>query len=259
MIVEYTPEALSDLDVIWDWNAQKYGNVRADAYIEFLRRETDHLATEYAYGRTVPTVSTLRYRMIQKKKRRHGYVVIYEVDRTVLVRILRYFSHRPGLAEQARRRIVTARDIDQTETVTVGHFTLPPQAIRPGPSRFRRSLSLKPKRWVNFTVLDLPLPFWPHFLSINCSIRRASLDYQSSCASLLLFPDDINRFTSRIRRHAQARQRERVRRKKGGNSGARPRLSRFRRPNRGRGLFSNAAKSLTLRGRRRQPLPPLRT
>jgi plasmid stabilization system protein ParE len=91
MIVDYTPEALVDLDVIWDWNAQTYGNVHADAYIEFLRKETDRLDTEYTRGRIVPTVSTLRYRMIQKKKRGHGHVVIYEVNGTVLVRILRYF------------------------------------------------------------------------------------------------------------------------------------------------------------------------
>lgn len=91
MIVDYTPEALVDLDVIWDWNARTYGKVHADGYIEFLRRETDHLDTEYARGRTVPTVSTLRYRMIQKKKNGHGHVVIYEVNGDVLVRILRYF------------------------------------------------------------------------------------------------------------------------------------------------------------------------
>ena len=41
MIVDYIPEALIDLNGIWDWNAQEYGNAHADAYIEFLRRETD--------------------------------------------------------------------------------------------------------------------------------------------------------------------------------------------------------------------------
>jgi plasmid stabilization system protein ParE len=91
MIVDYTPEALVDLDVIWDWNARKHGNVHADAYVEFLRSETDRLDSEYARGRTVPTASTLRYRMIQKKSRSHGHVVIYEVTGTVAVRILRYF------------------------------------------------------------------------------------------------------------------------------------------------------------------------
>jgi plasmid stabilization system protein ParE len=91
MIVDYTPEALADLDVMWDWNARKYGNIHADGYSEFLRRETDRLNTEHTRGRAVPTASMLLYRVIQKKKKGRGHVVIYEVDADVLVRILRYF------------------------------------------------------------------------------------------------------------------------------------------------------------------------
>jgi plasmid stabilization system protein ParE len=91
MIVDYTPEALIDLNVIWDWNAQKYGNVHADAYIEFLRRETDRLDTEYGRGRIVGAISTLRYRLIRRRKKGYGHVVVYEVKAGVLVRILRYF------------------------------------------------------------------------------------------------------------------------------------------------------------------------
>jgi plasmid stabilization system protein ParE len=91
MTVDYTPEALIDLNAIWDGNAQKYGSVHADAYIEFLRRETDRLDTEYDRGRVVPTASTLRYRLIRRRSKGHGHVVVYEVRAGVLVRILRYF------------------------------------------------------------------------------------------------------------------------------------------------------------------------
>ena len=45
MMVDYTPEALVDLAVIWDWNARTYGKAHADGFIEFLRRETDRLET----------------------------------------------------------------------------------------------------------------------------------------------------------------------------------------------------------------------
>ena len=91
MTVDYTPEALIDLNLIWDWNARKYGNVHGDAYIDFLRRETDRLDTQYDRGRIVPTVSTLRYRLIRRRSKWHGHVVVYEVKPGVLVRILRYF------------------------------------------------------------------------------------------------------------------------------------------------------------------------
>jgi hypothetical protein len=41
--LDYTPEALSDLNVIWDWNAERYGNAHADRYIEFPQRQTNRL------------------------------------------------------------------------------------------------------------------------------------------------------------------------------------------------------------------------
>jgi len=91
MTLDYTPEALIDLNVIWDWNAQQYGNVHADAYIEFLRRQTDRLDTEYGRGRIVRTASPLRYQLIRRRKKGHGHVVVYEVRAGNLVRILRYF------------------------------------------------------------------------------------------------------------------------------------------------------------------------
>jgi plasmid stabilization system protein ParE len=91
MIVDYTPEALANLDEIWDWNAKRYGRVHADSYIEFLRKRTDRLSTDYASGKLVPTNPKLCYRVIQKRKRRHGHIVVYEVNDDDIVRVLRYF------------------------------------------------------------------------------------------------------------------------------------------------------------------------
>ncbi len=65
--------------------------MHADAYIDFLRGETDRLKTEYARGRTAPTVSLLLYRVIQKKQKGHGHVVVYEVIGGAVVRVIRYF------------------------------------------------------------------------------------------------------------------------------------------------------------------------
>jgi plasmid stabilization system protein ParE len=91
MIVDYTPESLANLDEIWDWNAEQYGRVHADSYVEFLRKRTDRLSTDYTSGKPVPTNPTLFYRVIQKKKKRHGHIVVYEVNDDDVVRILRYF------------------------------------------------------------------------------------------------------------------------------------------------------------------------
>ena len=91
MIVDYTPEALANLDEIWDRNAEQYSRVHADSYVEFLRKRTDRLSTDYASGKPVPTNLSLFYRVIQKRKKRHGHIVVYEVNHDDVVRILRYF------------------------------------------------------------------------------------------------------------------------------------------------------------------------
>ena len=91
MIVDYTPEALANLDEIWDRNAEQHGRVHADSYVEFLRKRTDRLSTDYASGKSVPTNLSLFYRVIQKRKKRHGHIVVYEVNEDDVVRILRYF------------------------------------------------------------------------------------------------------------------------------------------------------------------------
>jgi plasmid stabilization system protein ParE len=91
MIVDHAPEALTNLDEIWDWNAERSGRVNTDLYVEFLRKRTDRLSTHYASGKPVPTNPTLIYRVIQKRKKRHGHIVVYEVNDDDVVRILRYF------------------------------------------------------------------------------------------------------------------------------------------------------------------------
>ncbi|MGD0540438.1 MAG: type II toxin-antitoxin system RelE/ParE family toxin [Tepidisphaeraceae bacterium] len=87
----FAPQALANLDEIWDWNAEQYGRAHANSYAEFLQRRTDRLSTDYAHGKPVPTNPKLYYRVIQRKKKRHGHIVVYEVNDDDVVRILRYF------------------------------------------------------------------------------------------------------------------------------------------------------------------------
>jgi plasmid stabilization system protein ParE len=63
----------------------------AASYVDFLRTRTDRLSADFALGRPVPTNPRFLYRVIQKRTKRHGHIVVYEVTETELIRILRYF------------------------------------------------------------------------------------------------------------------------------------------------------------------------
>jgi plasmid stabilization system protein ParE len=75
---------------IWRWNADKYGEAHATAYLEFLKSETLALQSDYQRGRVVPIRPSYRYMTIKKRRRGHGYVVVYEVLETE-VHIFYYF------------------------------------------------------------------------------------------------------------------------------------------------------------------------
>ena len=89
LILEYTPEALSDLDGIWDWNAATYGIAHADRYIEFLQKQTDRLR-QHIQGRSVPTRPDFKYVTIKPRRKGHGHIVVYEIVEH-RIRVLRYF------------------------------------------------------------------------------------------------------------------------------------------------------------------------
>jgi plasmid stabilization system protein ParE len=89
LTIDYTPEALSDLDAIWDWNAGKYSNAHADRYIEFLQRQTDRLKSN-SHGLPVPMRPDFNYLTIRRRSKGYGHVVVYEMVEN-RIRILRYF------------------------------------------------------------------------------------------------------------------------------------------------------------------------
>jgi plasmid stabilization system protein ParE len=90
VIVDYTPESLSDLREIWNWNAKRHGKVHADKYVEFLQDPTDRLETDFARGRSVASHPELRYQLLRQRRSGHRHVVIYELFPWG-VRILRFF------------------------------------------------------------------------------------------------------------------------------------------------------------------------
>jgi plasmid stabilization system protein ParE len=89
LTLDYTPDALSDLNEIWDWNASQYSNLHVDRYIEFLQKQTDRLRSNFP-GNPVPTRPDFKYLTIRRRSKGHGHVVVYEVMGN-RIRILRYF------------------------------------------------------------------------------------------------------------------------------------------------------------------------
>lgn len=79
LIVRYSVDAALTLEQIWNWNARKYDEVHADAYLESLRREIAKLKLLHASGRFVPGRADLRYMNLRKKPRSHGHVAVYRV------------------------------------------------------------------------------------------------------------------------------------------------------------------------------------
>ncbi|MGD0541543.1 MAG: type II toxin-antitoxin system RelE/ParE family toxin [Tepidisphaeraceae bacterium] len=75
---------------IWQWNAAKYGEAHATEYVEFLRKPTRSLCSDYLRGRVVPNRASYRYMTLKKRARGHGYVVVYQVLETE-VHVLYYF------------------------------------------------------------------------------------------------------------------------------------------------------------------------
>ena len=82
----FSPESLRSLDAIWLWNAEQHGPDHADRYLTFLLSETRRLITSPLAGSIVPTRPALRYLLLQRRKRRHGHLVVYrQVGQTVQV------------------------------------------------------------------------------------------------------------------------------------------------------------------------------
>lgn len=89
LTLEYTPGALADLEIIWDWNAYNYGNDHADRYLAFLQGQTERLRGTIQ-GRSVPTRPDFKYLTIRRRRKTHGHIVVYERIEN-RIRVLRYF------------------------------------------------------------------------------------------------------------------------------------------------------------------------
>ena len=79
LTLRYSPLVKPRLAEIWQWNADKYGAIHADEYVETLQSRTRELQTQYDRGRCVPSHPSYRYMTLKTRSRGHGYVVVYQV------------------------------------------------------------------------------------------------------------------------------------------------------------------------------------
>ena len=88
--VEYTTQALADLNVVWDWNVEQRGVRHADDYLAFLKAGTLKVARSPNPGRPVPTAEIYRYALIRRRRKGYGHLAVFIVEGQTF-RVLRYF------------------------------------------------------------------------------------------------------------------------------------------------------------------------
>jgi plasmid stabilization system protein ParE len=88
--VVYAPLAVQDLDAIWNWNEKTYGPAHAAGFLDFLARHIDHLGENHSRGRVVESRPDLRYILIRQRRRGHGHLAVYRVEKDA-VSILHIF------------------------------------------------------------------------------------------------------------------------------------------------------------------------
>jgi plasmid stabilization system protein ParE len=67
-----------------------YGTAWADNYLRFLKRGIDELATTSELGRPVGNRADPKYRLLRRRSRGHGHVVVYRIVDNI-VRVLHVF------------------------------------------------------------------------------------------------------------------------------------------------------------------------
>ena len=79
LTVIFTVSARADWIAIWHWNATTRGVRRADSYMAFLEAEIMRLASNPELGIGVEEFPGLRRRVVKKRTRGYGHVVLYRV------------------------------------------------------------------------------------------------------------------------------------------------------------------------------------
>lgn len=90
LTVTLSTAAHRSIDQIWQWNAEQYGRDHAQAYVDFLDKETAKLSTEYERGRPLSAVLGVQYLVIKRRTRGYGHILVYEVVGEV-VHVIDYF------------------------------------------------------------------------------------------------------------------------------------------------------------------------
>ncbi len=83
--VTFTQGARADLLEVWLWNAETYGQKRADSYLKVLDLAILSLAQSPTLGLEVVEVAGLRRHIVRRRSRAHGHIIFYRIDGPTLV------------------------------------------------------------------------------------------------------------------------------------------------------------------------------
>jgi plasmid stabilization system protein ParE len=75
--VVYSARAIRQLNEIWNWNFERYGEAHADGYIEFLQTCIDALAKYPTRGKLIESRPGVRYYVMSRKAKGHAHIAIY--------------------------------------------------------------------------------------------------------------------------------------------------------------------------------------
>jgi plasmid stabilization system protein ParE len=77
--VSLAAEAQADLRAIWNWNAERYGEKHADAYLRFLYGAMDSLVSPSTVGRAIPEYPNFRYLLMRRRSSGHGHLAVFRI------------------------------------------------------------------------------------------------------------------------------------------------------------------------------------
>lgn len=90
LTLDYSTEALADLEVIWEWNAKQRSVADADRYVDFLKSATLKLTRSITPGQPIPTSTIYRYAILKRRRKGYGHVVVFTIEGQML-RVWRYY------------------------------------------------------------------------------------------------------------------------------------------------------------------------
>jgi len=88
--IQYSRQAIFEIDKIWSWNEKTYDSIHASAYVRFLLREAERLCRKKDAGQPIEGFPHWRQLFVRQSNKGHGYVVVFRKAEQ-LIEILHFY------------------------------------------------------------------------------------------------------------------------------------------------------------------------